>query len=154
MNNQEFLKSITLDGEEWRDVIGFEGLYKVSSYGRVVSLERYPNNRYQNVYKQPHLLRASNTKGEKTPSVTLSKDSKQSKRHLPFLVAQNFLPQPDNNYVLDAKDGDFYNCKVDNLYWRRKSKHANFTIPLHLKVKYGRMYKDTKACTKYLLVEE
>lgn len=31
MNNQEFLKSITLDGEEWRDIIGFEGLYKVSS---------------------------------------------------------------------------------------------------------------------------
>jgi len=29
MNNQEFLKSITLDGEEWRDIIGFEGLYKV-----------------------------------------------------------------------------------------------------------------------------
>ena len=71
MNNQEFLKSITLDGEEWRDVIGFEGLYKVSSYGRVVSLERYANNRFLNVYKQPHLLTPSNAQGEKTPSVTL-----------------------------------------------------------------------------------
>lgn len=120
MNNQEFLKSISLDGEEWRDVIGFEGLYKVSSYGRVVSLERYANNRYQNVYKQPHLLTPSNVQGEKTPSVTLSKESKQSKRHLPYLVAQNFLPKPDDNYVLDTKDGNFYNCKVDNLYWRRK----------------------------------
>lgn len=141
MNNQEFLKSITLDGEEWRDVIGFEGLYKVSSYGRVVSLERYPNNRYQNVYKQPHLLRASNTKGEKTPSVTLSKDSKQSKRHLPFLVAQNFLPQPDNNYVLDAKDGDFYNCKVDNLYWRRKKQARKLYDTTSLE---GEIWKDVQ----------
>lgn len=122
MNNQEFLKSITLYGEEWRDVIGFEGLYKVSSYGRVVSLERYANNRFQNVYKQPHLLTPSNAQGEKTPSVTLSKESKQSKRHLPYLVAQNFLPKPDDNYVLDTKDGNFYNCKVDNLYWRRKNR--------------------------------
>lgn len=65
MNNQEFIKSITLDGEEWRDIIGFEGLYKVSSCGRVVSLERYVNNRYQDVYKQPHLLRASKTKRKK-----------------------------------------------------------------------------------------
>lgn len=65
MNNQEFLKSITLDGEEWRDIIGFEGLYKVSSYGRVVSLGRCVNNRYQDVYKQPHLLRTNNTKREK-----------------------------------------------------------------------------------------
>lgn len=122
MNNQEFLKSISLDGEEWRDVIGFEGLYKVSSYGRVVSLERYANNRFQNVYKQPHLLTPSNVQGEKTPSVTLSKESKQSKRHLPYLVAQNFLPKPDDNYILDTKDGNFYNCKVDNLYWRRKNR--------------------------------
>ena len=122
MNNQEFLKSITLDGEEWRDIIGFKGLYKVSSYGRVVSLGRCVNNRYQDVYKQPHLLRTNNTKREKTPSVTLSIDGKDSKRHLPYLVAQHFLCQPDNNYVLEAKDGDFYNCKVDNLYWRRKKR--------------------------------
>ena len=30
-----------MTGEEWRDVVGYEGLYQVSSLGRVKSLERY-----------------------------------------------------------------------------------------------------------------
>ncbi|WP_394800226.1 NUMOD4 domain-containing protein, partial [Bacteroides finegoldii] len=34
MTNQEFIQSITIEEEEWRDVIGFEGLYMVSSLGR------------------------------------------------------------------------------------------------------------------------
>ena len=31
-------KVINLPGEEWRDVVGFEGRYMVSNYGRVKSL--------------------------------------------------------------------------------------------------------------------
>ena len=30
-----------IDREEWRDVVGYEGLYEVSSHGRVRSLDRY-----------------------------------------------------------------------------------------------------------------
>lgn len=31
MTNEEFIKSITVEGEEWKDVIGFEGYYMVSN---------------------------------------------------------------------------------------------------------------------------
>lgn len=40
MTNEEFIKNVSLEGEEWRDVVGFEGLYMVSSFGRVISLKR------------------------------------------------------------------------------------------------------------------
>lgn len=40
MTNEEFIKSISLEGEEWKDVVGFENFYKVSNLGRIVSLER------------------------------------------------------------------------------------------------------------------
>lgn len=44
MTNEEFIKNVSLEGEEWRDVVGFEGLYMVSSFGRVISLKReYPD---------------------------------------------------------------------------------------------------------------
>ena len=48
MTNEEFIKSVTLNGEEWRDVVGFEGLYMISSIGRVIALTRhiYRKNRY------------------------------------------------------------------------------------------------------------
>lgn len=44
MTNEEFIKSISLEGEIWKDVIGYEGLYMVSSFGRVISLERQVPN--------------------------------------------------------------------------------------------------------------
>ena len=40
MTNEEFIKSISLEGEIWKDVIGYEETYMVSSYGRVVFKER------------------------------------------------------------------------------------------------------------------
>ena len=44
MTNEEFIKNISFEGEEWRDVVGFEGLYMVSSFGRVISLKREVRN--------------------------------------------------------------------------------------------------------------
>ena len=40
MTNKEFIKSISLEGEIWKDVIGYEGTYMVSSKGRICSLGR------------------------------------------------------------------------------------------------------------------
>lgn len=42
MTNEEFIKSITIEGEEWKDVTGYEGYYMVSSFGRVVSFQVKP----------------------------------------------------------------------------------------------------------------
>ena len=41
MTNQEFIESISLPNEEWRDVVGYEGYYIASNIGRVISLLRY-----------------------------------------------------------------------------------------------------------------
>lgn len=50
MTNEEFIKSVSLEGEEWSDVVGYEGLYKVSSFGRVASMAKYVNNRLLRMY--------------------------------------------------------------------------------------------------------
>lgn len=39
--------------EEWRDIVGYEGLYKISSHGRVKS--------YHARYKKPRILKTSMT---------------------------------------------------------------------------------------------
>ena len=44
MTNDEFLKSITLEGEIWKDITGYEGYYMVSSLGKVISLGRSITN--------------------------------------------------------------------------------------------------------------
>nr|UWH96591.1 MAG: NUMOD4 motif [Bacteriophage sp.] len=65
MTNQEFIKSISLEGEIWKDVIGYEGLYMVSSFGRIISLGRritrpsHPNGFY---LRQPKIMKQSISK--------------------------------------------------------------------------------------------
>lgn len=116
MTNEEFIKSVSLEGEEWRDVIGYEGLYKVSSFGRVASLAKYVNNRFQNVFKEPRLLLPHNN-GESTQSVLLSKDGVDRKYHIPKLVASTFILNPNRCKSVRMIDGNNKNYRVPNLEW-------------------------------------
>lgn len=116
MTNEEFIKRISLECEEWRDVVGFEGLYKVSSFGRVLSMAKYVNNRFQYVYKEPRLLLPHNN-GKSTQSVLLSKNGVDRKYHIPKLVASTFIPNPYNCKAVRMKDGNNKNYQVSNLEW-------------------------------------
>ena len=138
MTNEEFIKSVSLEGEEWLDVFGFEGLYKVSSLGRVVSLAKYVNNRFKNVYKEPRLLMPHNN-GESTQSVLLSKDGVDRKYHIPKLVASTFIPNPNCCKAVRMIDGDNKNYRVSNLEWivlkDRRKKHDTSSLD-------GEIWKD------------
>ena len=54
MTNEEFIKSISLDGEEWQDVPGYEGLYIASIFGRIVALNRKEGIPFAGM--SPHLM--------------------------------------------------------------------------------------------------
>ena len=116
MTNEEFIRSISFEGEEWRDVVGYEGLYLVSSFGRVVSMAKYVNNRFQYIYKEPRLM-IPHDNGESTQSVTLSNNGKDRKFHIPILVASNFIPNPNKCKAVRMIDGNNKNYHVSNLEW-------------------------------------
>jgi hypothetical protein len=53
------------------------------------------------------------------PYVGLMREWEQCARSLPRLVAQTFLPQPNDIFDTPIQiDGDRSNCRVDNLMWR------------------------------------
>lgn len=103
------------DGEIWRDIPNFEGLYQVSNHGRVKSLCR--------LSKQNHLLKESIRRcGIKEHELNITLRDHDSHRHclcVNRLVAFVFLPTPENEkkYVVFYKDGNYYNCHVDNLFY-------------------------------------
>lgn len=105
--------------EEWRPVAGFEGLYEVSSFGRVRSLDRivaqlYRGTLHDHLYRG-RTLRHAITGDSPYPRVRLSKSGAITDFNVHTLVASAFLgPCPDNLEVCH-NDGNGQNNVPTNL---------------------------------------
>ena len=90
--------------EEWRVVPGYEGLYEVSNIGNVRNVRRNK------------LLRLQKTNNGYI-RVVLSKNGIKTGFQVHRLIAQAFLPNPDNLPQINHKDEDKTNNNVTNLEW-------------------------------------
>lgn len=101
--------------EEWRAVIGFEGLYEVSNFGRVRSLNRTLSDgrRWKG---QPIKTYANSKAGHQ--SVKLSRGgSDYQHRQVHRMVAEAFIPNPNDFPVVRHLDDVPTNNQVSNLAW-------------------------------------
>ena len=98
--------------EIWKDILGYEGLYQVSSYGRIKSLSRKRNN---GLDKTIILKENINNKGYKR--INLHKNKKMKSYLVHRLVAQAFIPNPNNYPIINHKDENPSNNHVSNLEW-------------------------------------
>ena len=108
--------------EEWRSIRGYEGLYEVSSYGRVKSLERY--DRFNRKIVSKILKPSYNTSGYYI--VRLCNNGFMKSKLVHRLVAQTFIPNPNNLPIINHKDEDKLNNRVDNLEWCDSKYNNNY----------------------------
>jgi hypothetical protein len=100
--------------EIWKDISGKEGEYSVSNYGRVKSHDRIVNaGRRGQRHRNEMILKPSISKRGYC-RVALEK-GKASLVHR--LVAQHFIPNPENKPEINHKDGVKNNNHIDNLEW-------------------------------------
>ena len=129
-----------LPHEEWRDVVGYEGLYKVSNFGRVKSFHNY---------NLPQLLRINpNVSGYAT--VALSKNGKISSRSVHIFVAEAFLPNPQKLPVVHHIDNTKANSCVWNLAWVTYSENTNIAYQTGRKTSYGCIKKLNPEQVQYI----
>ena len=100
--------------EIWRPIPGYEGLYEVSSYGRVRSLDRFivDSLGHRRFYKGKVLSPIKDKYGYL--SVKLQKGNKHN---IHRIVAQVFIENIDNLPQVNHKDENKSNNRVDNLEW-------------------------------------
>lgn len=99
--------------ELWKDVKDFEGLYMVSSYGRI---RNYPKK----TRKTPSILKFNKSNCDYL-LVCFFKDGKKYNKLVHRLVAIAFLSNPDNLPEVNHDDGNKANNFLYNLVWSTKS---------------------------------
>lgn len=109
--------------EEWRDVVGYEGLYQVSNLGNLRSLHWYGGNNIKQL--------AKNVRPDGYLSVNLHKDGKPHPKTIHRLVAQAFIPQEEGKDFVNHKDENRANNCVENLEWCDKSYNQLYSMKLH-----------------------
>lgn len=106
--------------EIWKDIKGYEGLYQVSNLGRVRSLPRGEGYSKRNHIHYLKPDRSLKNKGEYETfyeRVTLCKEGITKRYSVHRLVAQAFIPNPDNKPHINHIDCDGTHNWVENLEW-------------------------------------
>ena len=108
--------------EIWKPVVGYEGLYEVSNTGQVRSLDKYDSiNRF---YEGRILKLFADRLGYL--KVGLSSNGKTKKYLVHRLVAEAFIPNPNNFPIINHKDENPSNDNVDNLEWCNAKYNSNY----------------------------
>jgi hypothetical protein len=104
--------------EIWKDIIGYEGLYKVSNLGNIMSLEKHIiNHSDKRIQIRPPRLLKQHKNQFGYMKVWLYKNSKRKEYAVHRLVASAFIDNPDNKPCVNHIDNNRENNNANNLEW-------------------------------------
>lgn len=103
-----------------KPVKDYEGYYEVDQFGRVFGLDRTiivvdGERTYEKLLTGRQMKQSIHDKGYKT--VSLTKDGKTKSVFVHRIVAEAFIPNPDNLPMVNHKDEDKTNNFLENLEW-------------------------------------
>ena len=107
------------DFEKWKSVTGYEGLYEVSSLGRVKSLDKIITDKNGRSYRLKERILSPTFDAYGYLLVTLYKNTKRRTYKVHRLVANEFVinDNPEEKNCVNHLDEDKTNNHADNLQW-------------------------------------
>lgn len=132
--------------EIWKDIKGYEGKYQISNLGNVKSLNynKIGVEKLLSFWKSKYLY------------VNLYKNNKGKTFKVHTLVAEAFIPNPNNYPQVNHKDENKHNNCVNNLEWCTAKYNCNYgtrnkRIYNETSFKKGHKPKSCKKVEKYSL---
>lgn len=130
--------------EQWKDIKGFEGLYQISSLGRVKSLNYRRSGKTKILKLNKHKFGYLH--------IQLHKDNKNFTYRVHRLVAEAFIPNSDNKPCIDHINTIRTDNRVENLRWVTHIENMNNPLTLEKHIKnssYKRRNNNTNRDTHY-----
>ena len=106
MKRQETLDIENKLNEIWKDIIGYEGIYMISNYGNVFSMNNNKNKILKPIMDKDGYL-----------TINLCNNGTRKKYRIHRLVAESFIENKEKKKTVNHKDENKKNNKVTNLEW-------------------------------------
>jgi len=122
--------------EIWKDIKGFENCYQVSNLGNVRSLDRSLTDKNGKIRSYAGRLIIPHTDRDGYYRVNIMSNGRiwYRFRAIHRLVALTFIGDPlDDSFVVNHKDGNKQNNRVDNLEWVSQSENVKHALRLGLR---------------------
>lgn len=146
-----------MENEVWKDVKGYEGLYRVSNMGQVKSLTRTRKN-HSKIQVVPGKILTQSVASNGYFTVSFCAGTVQKTICVHRIVAEAFIPNPDGKRTVNHKNGVKTDNRVENLEWATYSEnltHAHhfglnkvFTRPVLQYSKHGKFIAEHESISK------
>ena len=115
--------------EIWKDIKGFEGLYRISSEGRVFSIKK-------------NSLKKNNLGANGYFRVSLWRLKKPHYIYIHRLIAGHFIENPKNLKCVNHKNGNKQDNRIKNLEWCSHSFNNKHAYEIGLKTPLTKLSKE------------
>lgn len=131
--------------EIWKPVVGYEGLYEVSSLGRVKSLPKSSWNSKCIANRKERIRKMASTQANGYYQKIFVKQSIKSTIYIHRIVAMAFIHNPEHKPFVNHINGIKTDNRVENLEWVTSSENILHAISIGLqKVRIGKDHSMAK----------